>query len=371
MVMATFIQSEYFKNSAPSWFTVVAVIAIVAIIAYNIIRHYYNIYSSRRPLTHSSQAPRAQVPTPFHGFGFRRIGHEIGFSNDQISFLEAYGKKFQVTNPEHTLRNPQALDEFLKKVFTDIENHVESEAIHDQKSSTLFQIREYIDQARSSGKPISNTHILQKGTAFTFITPEEDHYTSRFVSVDSGGLASIIPKDGLGQELRFKRGTKLNCFFYSGPQAGYTFETKVLGYIPWGASSLMVLRHSEHVEALPTRKHRRRETSIPCDLTPVNIVVVKNTPKPARQAVISGRAFPGQVLDMSAGGLSVRSIHTGDEGAYYKIDFTLPQGNLAAICRIVKLNPLKASGGIMHLQFAKISRRDINKILSYVYGYAD
>lgn len=370
MLIAAFAQSEWLRSSVPPWFNVLAIVIIAGIIAYNVGRHYYNIYSSRRPLTRSSQAPKS-APAVFHGFGFRRIGHEIGFSNEQIDFLEAYGKKYQIANPEHTLRNPQALDDFLKKVYNDIEDHVGNDADHDQKASTLFQVREYVDQVRSAGKPIGNTHAMPKGTAFTFITPEEDHYTSRVVSVDSGGLAAVIPKDGLSQELRFKRGTKLNCFFYSGPQAGYTFETKILGYIPWGASSLMVLKHSDRIEALPTRKHRRREASLPCDLTPVNIVVVKNTPKPTRQAVIAGKAFPGQVLDVSAGGLSVRSIHSGDEGAYLKIDFSLPQGNMAAICRIVKLNRLKASGGIMHLQFAKISRRDINRILSFVYGYAE
>lgn len=369
-LMLAFYQVEYLKTSNPAWLTAVFIAIIAALIVYAIVKKLVQSLSDRSASTYSSFSKKAVAPA-FHGYGFRRIGHDIGFSNEQISFLETYGRKFTVTNPEHTLRNPQALDEFLKKAFQDIENHSESEAVHDQRSSMLFQIREYIDQMRSSGKTIGSTHALQKGTAFTFITPEEEHYTSRIVSVDPSGLGCVIPRDGLGQELRFKRGTKLNCFFYSGPQTGYTYESKVLGYVQSGISSLMITRHSDHVQPLPARKHRRRQTSEPCDLTPVTIMVVNNAQKPTRQAVVSGKAFPGQILDMSAGGLSIRTVQFGEEGAYLKIDFALPQGKSSAIGRIVKVNRLKTSGGIMHLQFAKISRKDINKILSYVYGYAD
>ncbi len=364
--------TQYLETNNPPWLIWTFVIVIALAVAVHYIRKFITSQTGTRSVQSKVKGISSAGKTQsFHGFGFRRIGHDIGFSNEQIGFLETYGRKFQIANPEHTLRNPQALDEFLKKAFQDIESHSETEAIHDQRASMLFQIREYIDQMRSSGKAISSTHSLQKGTAFTFITPEEEHYTSRIVSVDPGGLGCVIPRDGLSQELRFKRGTKLNCFFYSGPQTGYTYETKVLGYVQSGASSLMVTRHSDHVDPLPARKHRRRQTSQPCDLTPVNIVVVSNAPKPSRQAVVSGRPFPGQILDMSAGGLSVRTVQAGDEGAYLKIDFALPQGKLSSIGRIVKVNRLKNTGGILHLQFAKISRKDINKILSYVYRYAD
>jgi len=35
------------------------------------------------------------------------------------------------------------------------------------------------------------------------------------------------------------------------------------------------------------------------------------------------------------------------------------------------MNKAKNFGGVMHVQFVKISRQGLNAILSYVYGYAD
>ncbi len=307
----------------------------------------------------------------FQASGFRRVGHALGLSGEEIAFLESYGRKLNVSSPEYTLRNPQALEDFLREVYQDIETHSESQALADQRAALLFRVRERIDMARSAGKHVDSTLSLPVGTVLTCITADGDHYTSRIAASSPEGMACEVPLDGFGQELRFRRGTRMNTFFYLGNQNGFSFQTKVSGYTRVRGASAMVLRHSDRVTPLPVREHKRKSLSRPCDFTPVTVVVVKNGSKTGKKAVLGKRSLPGQIVDISAGGASIRSANPLEEGEYLKIDFMGRKERLSAIGRVVRLNRVKGAGGVMHVQFAKVSRQDLNRILSMVYGYGD
>jgi c-di-GMP-binding flagellar brake protein YcgR len=81
--------------------------------------------------------------------------------------------------------------------------------------------------------------------------------------------------------------------------------------------------------------------------------------------------FPGTIVDISAGGLGIQSASALPAGEFIKIEFSPGGGNQAAFCKVIRMNKLRTVGGIMHLQFVKISRRTLNSILSYVYGYSE
>jgi hypothetical protein len=355
------------SQSIPPWTIPVFIAVIAAIVVYNLVK---NNLSKQNPSRTAGFAPKPQVqakPPAFSATGFRRFGKELGLTGEEIAFLEGYGKKLQMSNPEHTMRNPQAMDEFLKRVYQEIEAHSESQALADQRGAVLFKIRERIEKSRATSSHIESTHSLPAGLAFTFITPDGDHYTSRISATSPEGMACAVPHDGFAQELRFRRGARLTCFFYLGSQNGYTFETKIQGYSTLGNANVMVVKHSEKVHALPAREHKRRTIAEPCDFCPVTIVVSKN----GKKAVLGKRSYPGQISDISAGGLSLKTANPLEQNEYLKIDFMSRHGKLSAIGQVVHMNRLKGSGGIMHIQFARVARQDLNKILSMVYGYGE
>lgn len=363
-------QTSYLENrGGGAAFIVILVVVIGFIVVNHFIKAYQDSKDPRALKAREEKEGQPRKPLIPSGSSMRRAAKELGFEAEQVSFLESYGRKFSVASPEHVLRNSQALDEFLKKIYQDIEKHSEQETSADSRTTVLFQIREYADALRAKARPISSTHGLPKGTAFTFITPEGEHFTSRIHGVEPTGLSCAVPVDGLGQQIRFKRGTKLDCFYYSGPQNGFTFDTRVLGYSQMGASTVMVVKHSDSIQPLPARRHLRKRVAASCDWAPVNIVVTQSAGKPSKQAVVSGRYLPGQVADLSSGGLSLRTANLANQGDYIKVDFSLSRGIITAIGRVVRANRLKGSGGVMHVQFAKISRKDINAILTVIYGY--
>lgn len=380
--------SEYFRQSNPVGMQIALLVLVVALIIYGVIRWAIGKAGGQGAPTGkkgatgqaASQGSRARVvsavkpvtaSTATASPALRRFGRELGLGAEHVALLSAYAVKFSLRSPEKTFADARALDNFLKQAFQDIESHAESEAAAEAKKTLLFQIREAVDGQRQNTKPLNTSRNFQANQAITFVTPKGEHFSSKILANEPGGLACVIPRDGLSQEMRFPRNTHLSCFLYANPQSGVSFETKILGYVERSPSAAMVLKHSDRVQALPTRRHKRRKTQDPCDFTPVTVAVEKRGSQTTRRVIPNGRALPGQVVDLSAGGLSLRSANPLDEGQYLKIDFAVTHGRLSAIGRVVKIGRLKSGGGVMHVQFVKITRKDINAILSYIYDYAE
>ncbi len=367
------LQSDFDRSAQSLSGGAIIAIVIVALVIVGLV--IYNSVKNRAERFGTAYAPpvaKAAVKAPsFHASAFRRAGQEMGLTGEQVSFLESYARKLSLSNPDYVIRNPEAMEAFLRSIFQDIETKSDSQPVAEQRTAVLFQIRERIELSRAAGKQVSSTKSLKSGTVLTCITADGEHYTSRIEAMSPEGMACAVPLDGLGQELHFRRGTRFTAFFYSSNQSGHSFETKVDGYARFRDGTAMILRHSDRVKPLPVREHKRKSTNKPCEFIPVTIVVVKQGGRTGKKAVLGQRAFPGQITDISAGGCSIRTANPLDESEYLKIDFAGKSGRLSAIGKVVKLERIHGQGGDMHIQFAKISRQDLNKVLSMVYGYGE
>jgi c-di-GMP-binding flagellar brake protein YcgR len=349
-----------------------ALIALLALIALFAAVSVIQSYRRRRELSNTRQGSynsRNAPPTIYPGPSFKKAARDLGFTKEQIAFLDSYGQRFDVRNPEHILKNAEELDTFLMKIFQHIEQNPDKENFGDQKTTMLFQIREYLDRMKRAETPLTSTHALSRGQAFTFVTAEGEHFSSKVVSPESTGIACAIPLDHYGQEIRFQRGAKLTCYLYVGNESGYSFSAKVLGYMHGTGQNYLVLKHTDQIERLPIRQHRRREATIPCAYSPVTVLTERVNGKNQRRILVSDQSSKALISDISAGGMSIKTARHLPESSYIKVDFDLPKGRLSAIGKIVKANALPSGGIISHLQYVKITRREINKILSYVYRY--
>jgi len=108
----------------------------------------------------------------------------------------------------------------------------------------------------------------------------------------------------------------------------------------------------------------------PCLYRRVAVELAGSGRQATRSVRVERLAYPGTVVDVSAGGLSIQSANPVETGSYLRIEFDPGNGSLTAFGSVVRMNR-HHSGGIMHVRFVKISRKAINELLSYVYGYAD
>lgn len=307
----------------------------------------------------------------FSRSAFRKAARSAGLAEEDLRFLEAYGRALEVYNPDFVFANPGRLDSFFKSVYRRIEAETESEADAEEKRAKLFKARENLTKSRAAGTKVSSTRQLGRGTPITFIAPGEESYPTITVAVEAGGVAVEPVKDAYGEAIRFRRGTKLTCYFYSQAHQGFQFSTRVASWVQLGSKEAMVLAHSDAVTALPARSHARRETKAPCTFYRVAVTERTVRGKKQRDAKVQGIPFPGTIIDISAGGLGIQSANALAAGEFIKVEFNPGERTQTAFAKVVRMNRLKNIGGVMHVQFVRISQRSLNAILSFVYGYGD
>jgi c-di-GMP-binding flagellar brake protein YcgR len=319
----------------------------------------------------SGQGGLAGRSSGFNRAAFRRAARDAGLEEEEVRTLEEYARIFRMSNPDFVFGNAQKIDSFFKEAYRQIDKIADSDADAEDRKSRLFAARERLTHVRAQGAPIRSTRQLGRGTPLTFIAPGEESYPSIIMAVEPGGMAVEPVADSYGESMRFKRGTKLTCYFYAKGHKGYQFATRVSGWERLGGKEVMVLGHSESVAALPARKQARREMRAPCTFYRVAVTASKVRGKSQSAARVENIPFPGTIVDISAGGLGIQSASALGAGEYIKIAFNPGGGVQAAFGKVIRMNRAKAVGGIMHVQFVKISRRSLNAILSFVYGYGD
>jgi len=227
-----------------------------------------------------------------------------------------------------------------------------------------------LEVRRTLGPQISSTRQLRPRTTLSFISKDETNYPSVVTGVEPGGLAVDPPPDALGRPIHFHRGTKLTVYFYGTGHQGYTFRTRVRGYEELRGKLVMVIKHSDSITSLPSRRHQRRDLREACTFRRVRVEVRKERGKSLKDVFVENLPFPGTAVDISAGGMSIQTANPLDAQEYLKIEFDVGEGNFTAFGIVVRTNRLRG-GGVMHVRFVKISRKAINSVLSYVYGYSD
>ena len=216
-----------------------------------------------------------------------------------------------------------------------------------------------------------STRQLGRNTPLSFITPNEENYPSVVVRAEAEGLAVEPVIDPFGEVMRFRRGTKLSCFFYTKAHQGYQFTTKVAGFQVFGERELMLLNHNDSIAALPSRQFQRRSARVPCVFFRVAVSTAKVRGKQQASARVENISLPGLVTDLSAGGMAVQSANPLAAGDFVKVVLDPGSGKQTAFGKVIRINRLKGTGGMMHIQFVKVSRKSLNAILSYVFGYGD
>ncbi|MCX7024043.1 MAG: PilZ domain-containing protein [Spirochaetes bacterium] len=301
---------------------------------------------------------------------FLRSARRRGIPDADVSFLNDIARAIGTVNPEFVFQNTQKLDSFFRDAFKYIEKHSESETVADEEKARLFSIREGITQRAIQGSPISSTRELDRNTTLSIVSPDESIRPSVVRIVEPGGLGVERPLDEFGEGVRIPRGTRLTVFFYRKAHQGYTFTTRAAGYQDAGGSNLLVLKHSDAVSALPARSNLRREIDAPCRFSQVHQVPAKERGKTGKGLVVDKLEIHGTIVDISAGGCAIKTATLFGSGTLVKITFEAADGIQAAIGSVVRISSMQ-SGGIMHIRFARISKKAVNAVLSWVYGYTD
>jgi c-di-GMP-binding flagellar brake protein YcgR len=304
---------------------------------------------------------------------FHRMAKNIGLQKHHIEILENLIRVCSVRQPFLIFSSSGLLDDVLKKgIYALHQNTKMNEDERERKLTYLFQIKQIIERNTRRGIGVRSTIMLRPGQSVTVSTETGAHYSTRVVSNLKDMVALAAAQDDAGSQIRWPRGTRLKVNFWRESDAGYAFESKVLGYERIKGAVCVLLHHAKTLQREQQRKYRRSPIHRPCFFFPVLIVDSGSGRRAKKKAVVqASRRYLGNLVDISAGGCSINSVYPLSTGSLCKIEFELARRQrITVFGKVKRIRKTGFRSGVMHIMFTKLSSRYLNQIYLYVYDFA-
>ncbi len=308
----------------------------------------------------------------FNRYVFRKMAKDVGLQKVHIDHLEYLIRVCKVKQPFLIFSNSGLLDDILRKgIYSLDQSRNIKEEERDKRLSHIFQIKQLIERNSKRGIGIKSTNLLKPGQSVILSPESGGQFSSKVVSNMRDLLACAAPKNKAGHDFRWTKGTPLRAHFWRESDAGYLFQSKVLGYDTIKGVLCVLVQHSKTLRREQQRKFRRSALHRPCFIYPVDVVEVLHKRKTVRRAVVqTNRRLLGNLLDISGGGCSITAMSTLKQGVLIKMEFELNRlKRITVFGKVKRVRSQPTRGGIMHIMFTKLSSSYLNQIYSYVYDY--
>jgi len=286
--------------------------------------------------------------------------------------LESLVRASKVQRPTLVFTSPTLLDDTLKRGLSSLQGASGvSEEEKEKRVAIIFQIKQIIERSARQGISLESTTLLKPGQVLTITPQGGSPFSSRLVSNMKDFLIVSSPQGAAGAETRWARGTMLSVYLWRDNDAGYSFQTKVLGYETVKGVSSVLLQHSKTLRREQRRKTRRREITRACFFYPVRITEVAEGRRVQRKASVERNMRElGTVIDLSAGGCAIGTTKPQDKGKLVMIEFDIEKkAPIRAFGKVISSNRQRGRGGSMHVMFTNVTRQHLNRISEFVYDF--
>lgn len=303
---------------------------------------------------------------------FRHRAAAMGFTKPEIRTLEYLIKLYKVRSPYNLLRNTETLNSTLRKALLRIEEDIASKDVKEGQKLILYRIKQKVELNSEKKEIMAGTKQLKPGQKLHISTPGGVRYPSMVTSNLNNYLGTRIPSDEHGNQIRWRKGTKVLVFFWKSNGQGYSFESKVSGYNNIRGVPSLFLNHSKSIHQAQQRRFRRKQLGKPAYMYAIRIITTGFGKNQQRKAVVDTKSGAlATILEVSAGGCSLRSTYPLGPGELMKLEFETFHGQkIVAFGKVKSTSKLHPVGGIMHVMFTKVSRDNINKINAFIYDFS-
>ena len=366
-IMQRYLPSIQSSSSSENWIVLVVIIGVVfaAVVA--------SRFSSKgkRASGSSTGLGGSTKPKKFSRRAFHRRAMALGLTKVQANTLVNLVERYKPANPYLVFSHGNHLDALLKKAISQIELQVSSEQVKEAQKITIYRIKQTIERNAGKAKSLTATNTIPSGQNIA-ITPESGgRYQSRINTNLRNYLSATVPTGPGGSQVRWKKWTPVKVFFWKKNGQGFTFDSKVTGYSVIRGVPSVLLQHSGKVKQAQQRRYRRREISRPAYFFPVKIIPVGIGKKAKKRAFVENdRGALGTLIDISAGGCAVKSTKPIPKGGLIKLQFEAADSqSIWCFGKVISFRKAPPMGGIMHVQFTKVTNKNLNSINSFVYDY--
>ena len=342
-------------------FAACIVIIVLILIIVNIIKNKLKI-----PVLNGTQTVHGQ-PRQFSGITLHRLAGDLGLDKEQTKMLEFVLRSDNVSDPARSLNSPNLLDKHFKRAYRLIERTSISEDEMNNRLSVLFATRNIIETSSGTTSTTSTRQIPENAAAVLEVGDVK--YPVRVISSRGDTLVVENPTDSTGNLLKLPRGSKISLSFFTKSSKGFAVDSRILGSMDTAEGPVLQLVHSGQIKKLSNRKFRRRQTVISTGFYFVHSD--DSGRKKDSKLIVDKRRFSGNILDLSIGGCSMKTVAQVSSGQRLKIEFTREDNSVVAALGEVLRTNRTGTNTIMHVKFLKIPRRSLNSINAMVYEYAD
>jgi c-di-GMP-binding flagellar brake protein YcgR len=355
-----FKKSTATNPNAVLYFVIGVAIVVLLLVILN------NVRNKNEPKTggkRTSGGGSSSSPGFFSGLTLHRLTSDLGLTREQVKMLDYVMKSGGITDPERFLNNHGLLDKNFKRTYKLIERTSANEEELNDRLAVLFSTRNIIDANSHNVKATSSRQIPEKVPVV--LTLDKVNYPVQVISTRGDTLVVECPKRSAGSLLRPATGTKASLAFFSKSSKGYSIETRVVGTTDTAEGPALQLAHSAQLKRLTARHFPRRQVIIETGFFFVQV------DSQTKKSITDKRRCSGKIMDISAGGCSIKTNVPINTGQKVKVEFVHNDNSvIAALGEVLRTNRTGLNT-IMHIKFLKVPRRSLNKINAMVYEYAE
>ena len=344
--------------SSAMYFVIGLGILVFALIIIN------NIRNKNKPKAGGAKhQAAASGPRAFSGFTLHRLTSNLGLDREQVKMLDYVMKSGGVADPERFLNNHALLDKHFKRTYRLLERtSANDEELH-EKLSVLFSTRNIIDSNNKGVTATSSRQIPEKVPAV--ITIDNVNYPVQVISSRGDTLVVENPKKSAGTLLRPATGSKASVAFFTKSSKGVSIETRIIGSADSADGPVLQLAHSGQMKRLTARHFPRRQVIIETAFYMVQI------DSQTKKSIVDKKRYTGKIMDISAGGCSIKTNIPVNPGQRLKVEFTHNDNSTIAALGTVLRSSKSGMNIILHIKFLKVPRKSLNKINAMVYEYTE
>lgn len=307
------------------------------------------------------------------GFRFPYIhfyvrGKESGFSFSEINLLRRVAIQNRLKNPTSLFWSVKTLDRCIRSAIVGFRaSGQENSPKNLEFINKLFDFRRRVEFDQPKYRlGLTSTRGIAPGQTFKFALEGGGIYIAKLIENNRRHLAVTYPRGNTTPHGFSWRNEDLRVYFWRAEDAGYYFETRVLGDYIDRKVPILHISHADNLVRAQKRGSVRREANTNASLYPLKAIGQAN------ETVETRSGYRCKLLDISEDGAAVVIGGRAKAGLPVKIQSEVA-GEIVVLSGVVKSVNFKQKtrASILHIQARAPSVPMRVKILTFVYGLFD
>ena len=293
-------------------------------------------------------------------------GKESGFSFSEINLLRRVAVQNDLKNPTSLFWSEKTLDRCIRSTIVRFRSRGEEDSEHAADFlSKLYDFRTRVEFDQPKYRVgLRSTRNLNKGQPLKITFPRASGaFTSRVVETMRQYLAISYPEGPKLPPGFSWHGQKVSVYFWRQEDAGYYFESKVIGDYLERKYPILHIQHADQIVRTQKRKSVRVELKAEGRLFPLQSI------EQASETVEKAGGYKGKMVDISEDGAAIIVGGKAKPGLPVKIQTRVNDRDVVLNGTVKGVSfKQKKNVSVLHIEAKSPSNHMRNTILTYVYN---